>query len=80
MFCTLVALPAILRAFKTEPQVEASKLPPAVAVIATAAALFSLALVAYGRALSLPLIADDYVQIDLAREYGPSLQVVCARR
>jgi len=72
MFCTLVALPAILRAYKTEPPVEASKLPPAVAVIATAAALFSMALVTYGRALSLPLIADDYVQIDLAREYGPA--------
>lgn len=30
-----------------------------------------LSLLAYGRALQLPFIADDYVQVQLARDYGP---------
>lgn len=30
-----------------------------------------LCLIAYGRAQTLPLISDDYLQIELAREYGP---------
>ncbi len=35
-------------------------------------ALSVLSVVAYGRALSLPFIADDYIQIQLGRDYGPS--------
>jgi hypothetical protein len=35
------------------------------------AALAVLALLAYWRSLGLPFIADDYVQIRLARDYGP---------
>jgi hypothetical protein len=31
----------------------------------------ALCLLAYGRALSLPFISDDYLQIRLARQYGP---------
>lgn len=37
----------------------------------TFAVLIVLAILPYARALGLPLIADDYVQIQLAREYGP---------
>ncbi|MEQ1887250.1 MAG: glycosyltransferase family 2 protein, partial [Bryobacteraceae bacterium] len=33
--------------------------------------LTALTLLAYGRALQLPFIADDYVQVQLARDYGP---------
>jgi len=35
------------------------------------AALAGLCLLAYSRSLSLPFISDDYVQIHLARDYGP---------
>ena len=35
------------------------------------AGLTALSIVAYGRSLSLPFIADDYLQILLARQYGP---------
>jgi len=34
-------------------------------------ALLVLCLAAYGRSLALPLIADDYIQISLARHWGP---------
>jgi hypothetical protein len=34
----------------------------------------ALCVVAYARSLSLPLISDDYLQIRLAREYGPVAQ------
>ncbi len=34
----------------------------------------ALCVLAYARALSLPLISDDYLQIRLAREYGPVVQ------
>lgn len=34
-------------------------------------ALLALCLAAYGRSLVLPLIADDYIQISLARQWGP---------
>jgi hypothetical protein len=37
-------------------------------------ALALLCLLAYGRALTLPLISDDYLQIQLGRDYGPSAQ------
>lgn len=33
-----------------------------------------LSLLAYGRALGLPFIADDYIQIQFARDYGPVSQ------
>lgn len=36
-----------------------------------ALAVVALAVLAYARALTLPFIADDYVQIQLARDYGP---------
>lgn len=35
------------------------------------AAVAGLCLLAYARALSLPLISDDYLQIQLGRDYGP---------
>lgn len=35
------------------------------------ALLTALSFVTYGRALSLPFISDDYLQIQLGREYGP---------
>ncbi len=35
------------------------------------AGLAALAILAYARALTLPLISDDYLQIALARQYGP---------
>lgn len=38
---------------------------------AVLAALAALCLLAYARSLSLPFISDDYVQIRLARDYGP---------
>ncbi len=34
-------------------------------------ALLSLSILAYGRSLTLPFIADDYIQIQLGRDYGP---------
>src|SRR4051794_20299616 len=34
-------------------------------------ALAALSLLAYLRSLSLPLIADDYLQVQLGRQYGP---------
>jgi hypothetical protein len=34
-------------------------------------ALLALCLLAYGRSLALPLISDDYLQISLARQWGP---------
>ena len=40
-------------------------------VVATLAALAGLAILPYIFALRLPFIADDYLQIRLAREYGP---------
>ncbi len=43
-------------------------LAQAAAILAGFAALSFLA---YGRALSLPFIADDYIQIQLGRDYGP---------
>ena len=44
------------------------KLPRAWPVLAATAVL---CLLAYWRALSLPLISDDYLQIQLGRDYGP---------
>lgn len=35
-------------------------------------ALLALCLLAYGRSLALPLISDDYIQISLARQWGPA--------
>lgn len=35
------------------------------------AAVTALSFVTYGRAISLPFISDDYLQIQLGREYGP---------
>ena len=37
-----------------------------------ALAISALAVLAYARSLSLPFISDDYIQIWLARDYGPS--------
>src|SRR5687768_6922631 len=34
-------------------------------------ALAALSVLAYARALALPLIADDYLQVQLGRTYGP---------
>lgn len=36
--------------------------------------LFCLGLLTYGRALTLPLMSDDYLQIQLGRDYGPLSQ------
>ncbi len=40
-------------------------------VIGLLAALAALSVIAYGRSLSLPFIADDYLQVQLGRDYGP---------
>lgn len=41
-------------------------------IVCLLAALAGLSLLAYWRSLSLPLIADDYLQIQLGRDYGPA--------
>jgi glycosyltransferase involved in cell wall biosynthesis len=39
--------------------------------VLVAASVFGLAALAYGRTLWLPFISDDYIQIQLGRDYGP---------
>lgn len=44
---------------------------PARFALLVAAAVATLCVLAYGRALSLPFIADDYLQIELGRQFAP---------
>ena len=72
MFWALVLLPSLLQmAEKDGRESAARERPSRTGLIVMAAALLCLGLVTYGRALTLPFIADDYVQIELGRENGP---------
>lgn len=71
MFWDLTVRPAVRKLML--PVREFPGLPPAppfVTVVLVASAILSLATLAYARALGLPLISDDYIQIDLGRHYG----------
>lgn len=64
VFFRLVLLPAILG---TAPR----RNPSARRVAGVVMIVSSLAVLTYARSLNLPFIGDDYIQIQLARDYGP---------
>jgi hypothetical protein len=70
VFCRLVLAPCIFGTGSAalEQRSEQFSTRRTVAVLL---ALVVLCVLAYGRALSLPFIADDYIQIQLGRDYGP---------
>jgi glycosyltransferase involved in cell wall biosynthesis len=67
IFGRLVVAPALAGASRPQEHFGLSLRTTAVVVLS----LTALTLLAYGRALKLPFIADTYVQIQLGRDYGP---------
>ncbi|MBI1786034.1 MAG: glycosyltransferase [Acidobacteria bacterium] len=68
LFCRLVLLPVWTRATALPNPTSRLTLKPAILICL---AIAMLAVLAYARALWLPFIADDYLQIELGRQYGP---------
>ncbi len=73
LFFRLVAFPALVgrRDETGKRKSERVQIPPWTATLLMLLFVSMLSLMTYGRSLSLPFIADDYVQIQLGRDYGP---------
>jgi hypothetical protein len=71
VFMRLVLMPAVFGASANANEPVAEPAPSPRRLAAVVACLAALCVLAYARSLSLPLIADDYVQIQLSRDYGP---------
>lgn len=76
LFFRLVAVPALVggsgaRASGSLQKPERIRYSPLTTMAFMAIAVCILSLMTYGRALGLPFISDDYVQIQLGRDYGP---------
>ncbi len=72
LFFRLVVIPEIdgRTTPPTRGNTQPARLPGWAIFLSIFAAVTALSLLTYGRALTLPFIADDYIQIQIARDYG----------